>query len=86
MEVYIMKTKEEILELFDMNLPDKVPRKPKSGTSQYIYVQITKSDRTWYAPGEVYKVANKLFWGFYTGGPHFAAHTAKGRQPSYGIA
>ncbi len=81
-----MKTKEEILSMLDQSLPSAVPKLPNKGTPNLIYVQITtESEAFWYKKNEVYRVFNKLFWGFYRGGPHFSAFLNSKKYPEYGI-
>ena len=85
-----MKTREEILSMLDMgNYPEQVPPLPKKGTPVQIFVRIsegvTLGRLTWYKAGEIYRVFNKLYWGFYSGNPHFVAQLSKAGNAEYGI-
>ena len=86
-----MKTREEIPSMLDMsNYPERVPALPKRGTPTKIFVKIffkrPKAVSAWYKNGEIYRVFNKVYWGFYTGGAHLVSSFNKKGYPEYGIA
>lgn len=86
-----METKEEILSILKVSdYPDRVPRFKGRGTPTQIFVKIFVKRPTaatsWYKNDEIYRVYNKLYWGFSSGGPHFVVQLDKQGNPEYGIA
>ena len=78
----------ELFHKVEQKLPNKVPAYPASGKAPtHLYVKIlSNTDKFWYKKGEIYKVSNKIFWGFFTSGPSFAAHVNRDGTPQSGIS